>query len=318
MKGLLQIVEMRKATNNPINLSQERGIFWYVKGSLIILYVTLYITVYTTPSTVVCTILMMHHSTYRADQTGSVLLSCPRFFDITWFPFITHPELLSRPSASRSLPPGFQANRAILTNSLIDVIKDMLDLQCELSSQTGFNVTIYTMTLFNDAAASVQYRLSTMSASSIQFNCARLACYVVSCAIFPVMFGVPPMPIFLSVQLGQALMASDLQNDWTRHIDLLLWVIFVGGTFARITPMYPLYVGMLRGLLGELGDLCGTWERTRVLLKMFVWEEKVFGRPCEELWVEAVKGLKGGKVEGEAEGGEQKPAEGTEGTEEEE
>jgi hypothetical protein len=183
---------------------------------------------------------------------------------------------------------------------MMSILSDILDLQFQLSEQKGHEASLKTMIAFNDAAASLSYRFSTMPAEGYpgvcsleRLNIVRLTTYICTSAIFPVLFGGPPMPVLLSIQLAQAILHSTAVDPtaWHQHTDILLWALFIGATFARPTPLHPAYLGYLRGLLAQLGELTATWQTTRRILEGFIWEERVFGKPCEALWEEARSGV---------------------------
>jgi hypothetical protein len=144
---------------------------------------------------------------------------------------------------------------------MMSILSDILDPQFQLSEQKDHEASLKTMIAFNDAAASLSYRLSTMPAegypgvcSPERLNIVRLTTYICTCAIIPVLFGGPPMPIFLSIQLAQAILHSTTVDPTAlhQHTDILLWALFIGATLARPTPLLPIWA--------ILGDCSPSWE----------------------------------------------------------
>jgi hypothetical protein len=190
---------------------------------------------------------------------------------------------------------GFRANSSILSDQLVSIILDIPPLHEKFARYSkAASLPLSAVIEFSDAEASIGYRLSRLQppanlplTETAMHNCVRLAIYISSSAMFDLAFGINPMRIYLSVQLGQSLLNTDVRAGWSEHIDLLLWILFMGGTFARMTPVMPLYQGLLKGVVGQLGDLVATWSSTKQILETFFWIDKGFDRTCEALWKEA-------------------------------
>jgi hypothetical protein len=199
---------------------------------------------------------------------------------------IQRPKILS--TSSQEIHPGFQANIALLSEPLIQIIQDIIPLQQEFSIYSKcLTLPLPALLSLSEAEASIGYRLSRLPSSTPMQNATRLAVYISSSAMFDLAFGINPLRIFMSVQLGQSLMKTDLQKDWKGHAEFLLWILFIGGSFARMTPMNALNVSFLKGLMMQMSEVTQSWESTKAVLETFFWSEKGFSKVCEGLWREA-------------------------------
>lgn len=215
-------------------------------------------------------------------------MGAPRFF--AHDAFSTVRLALPAPKAHLSVPHGFEINSSILGMELLQVIQEICDFRTEIESQNRVGLTFDELSALDDRKASIEWRLTTMRDRELKDTmkeCCRLAIHICSSAIFPPFFGPSKMPISLSQRLGQTLAQSDLDTCWNQHIDLLLWVIFIGASRAKSESDLFVYTKALSLVLGQFGTLCETWEQTVLILETFIWSEKVFGDSCRAIWAEA-------------------------------
>ncbi|OBT60253.1 hypothetical protein VE03_10264 [Pseudogymnoascus sp. 23342-1-I1] len=75
---------------------------------------------------------------------------------------------------------------------------------------------------------------------------------------------------------------------WDDHPDLLLWLLYIGGTFSPEGTVRSNFVLLLRSNnSARLGDLNMSWPEVLEILKQFIWSEKAFTSQGKALWEEA-------------------------------
>ena len=74
---------------------------------------------------------------------------------------------------------------------------------------------------------------------------------------------------------------------WDDHLDLLLWLLYIGGAFAPTGTIRSSYVTLLRGnITFRLGGLHGSWPEVLGTLKQFIWSDDAFTSHVKVLWEE--------------------------------
>jgi hypothetical protein len=214
-------------------------------------------------------------------------MGAPRFF--AHDAFDTVKLAFPAPKVLLSIPHGFEVNAGILGFKLLEVIQEICDFRTEIESQSRVGLTFDELSALDDRKASIEWRLTSMQDRELNDpmkECCRLAIHICSSAIFPPFFGPSKMPTSLSQRLSQTLSQSDLDTCWNQHIDLLLWVVFIGASRAKSQSDLPVYTKALGLVLNEFGTMCATWEQTVLILETFIWSEKVFGDSCKAIWAQ--------------------------------
>lgn len=253
MRGLKKLLQMRNQTHELQESISERG--------------------------------LMERGLLWADLAGASLMGAPRFFAHDAFSTVN--LALPAPKDMVSVPHGFEINAGILGFELLEVVEEICDFRTEIESQNRVGLTFEELSALDDRKASIEWSLTSMQDRDLNDpmkECCRLALHVCSSAIFPPFFGPSKMPISLSQRLSQSLSRSDLDTCWNQHIDLLLWVVFIGASRTKSQADLPVYTKALRLVLSQFGSLCETWEQTVLILETFIWSEKVFGDSCRVLW----------------------------------
>ncbi|KFY81268.1 hypothetical protein V500_11570 [Pseudogymnoascus sp. VKM F-4518 (FW-2643)] len=89
---------------------------------------------------------------------------------------------------------------------------------------------------------------------------------------------------------------------WDDHPDLLLWLLYIGGTFAPKGTVHSDFVALLRSNnAARFGDFNRSWPELLEILKQFIWSEKAFTSQGKLLWeetfVQRIQYTKSGSVD---------------------
>lgn len=251
---------------------------------------------------------LMIRCVFWADLLTATISGRKRLFDHETFPEL-HWTLPRPPKfnwlTSEAFPTGFQPHLPVLDNPLLEVIQDLIFLKDSiLASATsrrtsdGALSTLPIIQQFDNGAASIDSRLHdlkylytgdslTNPAADPLKECVRLALSLLSNALFNDSWDAPFVLTHFSTKLAAALLHTNLTTYWDEHIDLLLWVLFLGGSYApKQAPMRGTYVTLIADTCAFLGPLGETWEQVEGFLATFVWETNVFGARGKVLWNE--------------------------------
>lgn len=254
MQGLAKILSLRDLSSGPLNEGIIRGLFW-------------------------------------TDLFGAVILGSTRLFTHETFSEL-HWDRDPWGACDHPLPPGFQVNFHVLNDELLSTIEDIQALQASIQlSQSGERKPL-SISQIDNIQASIESRLcslqyTTQNLGPIQ-ECCRLAAYICCYALFTEVWNSHTILNQLSTQLRGLLCQTYMQSCWNDCVDLLLWVLFIGGSFAEPAPLRSGYVQMLNesGFFVQRGVACDAWEEVEEILRMFIWSDKVFRRRCKSFWEE--------------------------------
>jgi hypothetical protein len=82
------------------------------------------------------------------------------------------------------------------------------------------------------------------------------------------------------------LLQDDPDNSvWDVHVDLLAWILFLGGAFAPFGPVREGYIDLIRGAhSARLAGLIQSWNALEETFKTFIWSEVAFSPVCKAFW----------------------------------
>lgn len=123
--------------------------------------------------------MILAYTTHRQDLNSSILSGSARIVDHTTFSELRWARQ-SFPPHLFQLPPGFQMRYHLLTNDLVEVLKDLYALQCIRNMPPMGNCAATTMAYINNHIASIQSRLMDLPGLSPAASCCRLAAYLCS------------------------------------------------------------------------------------------------------------------------------------------
>lgn len=127
---------------------------------------------------------------HRQDLNSSVMTGSSRVVDHTTFPELQWNRDCFPPTFF-TLPPGFQAHSHLLGGDFVEVLRDVIALQCirDKIPFFGREDVISSMTHIDNHQASIQSRLVSLPTTSSISECCNLAAYLCSamlrCKIWP-------------------------------------------------------------------------------------------------------------------------------------
>jgi len=75
---------------------------------------------------------------------------------------------------------------------------------------------------------------------------------------------------------------------WDDHPDFLIWLIYIGGSFAPIGSTRSDYIVLLRhNFAARFAEWYDSWPALHEILKQFIWSEKVFNSQVKAFWEES-------------------------------
>ncbi|KAI5461940.1 hypothetical protein BGZ63DRAFT_413433 [Mariannaea sp. PMI_226] len=174
------------------------------------------------------------------------------------------------------LPPGFQVRSYLFTNEFINVLEDVYALQC-IRERAGFSGgDVLSMAYINNHQASIQSRLVGLGDVSLVMECCYLAAYLCSSMLCCTVWCALVIPSHVSSQLLRKLQQASDDPIWDDNPDLLLWLLYIGGSFAPEGIVLSDYVTLLQLRQDLLGDLHRSWPELLSTLKQFIWSDDAF------------------------------------------
>lgn len=246
--------------------------------------------------------------TSRQDLNAHVLTESDRtvghktFPEMQWQRDLFSPELFV-------LPPAFARRTHLLDKDFIEVLKDVHALTCIRDSPVFMHEDTISMMHVDNHEAWIQSRLSEMTNLSYLQECCRLAAYLCAsmlcCKVWrmsvipvcgpPSAFSVRastmssadvPKP-HLSSQLLDLLQEERSRTVWEDHMDLLTWLLHIGGAYAAAGPVRSGYVELIRHTHGsDLDQWCQSWEELRKICTQFLWSSNAFDPQVGAFWHE--------------------------------
>ena len=90
---------------------------------------------------------------------------------------------------------------------------------------------------------------------------------------------------YVSSQLLCKLKEADESSLWEEHLDLLIWLLYMGGAFLPVGSTRSEYIAILnRQYSAKLGGLYRSWPGVQEVLKQFIWSHKVFKEQIKRFW----------------------------------
>ncbi|KIX00586.1 uncharacterized protein Z518_09651 [Rhinocladiella mackenziei CBS 650.93] len=179
------------------------------------------------------------------DLNSSVMTGSRRVVSHTTFAELQWRRDPFSPSFFR-LPPGFRALSHLLTNDFIEVLEDIHALQCIRECAHFAGRDVLSMAYINNHQASIQSRLVDLVGLSSVLECCRLAAYLCSSMLCCKVWCALVIPSHISLQLLRKLQQASDDLLWNDHPDLLLWLLYIGGSFAPKGVIRSDYVELLR------------------------------------------------------------------------
>ncbi|KAH8894747.1 hypothetical protein GQ53DRAFT_839695 [Thozetella sp. PMI_491] len=221
------------------------------------------------------------------DLNSSVLAGSSRIVNHTTF---AEMHWIRDPFTPNSfiLPPGFQHRSHLLTDELVEVLKDIHGLQCIRDAARFGCEEVLPMAQIDNQQASIQSRLSSWPDTSPFLDCCHLAAYLSSTMLRCKMWPDSVIPSHLSSQLLQKIQQSNDDPVWDDHPDVLVWLIHLGGASAPNGNIRSDYISLLRSnYTTRFLFLYGSWPELLQILKQFIWSDTAFLSSVKAFWKEA-------------------------------
>ncbi|KAK8041109.1 hypothetical protein PG994_014116 [Apiospora phragmitis] len=185
------------------------------------------------------------------------------------------------------IPTGFQLRSHLFNNEFLEVFKDVRALQWIRDHPIYSRNNPADMALINDQTASIQSRLAGLRHLQPTMGCFRLAAYICSVMLCCSVWCAAVFPSEISSQLLRVLQQTNNESLWDDDPDLLLWTIYIGGTFAPRGTVRSSYVALLRSNhAARFKGLYTSWPGTLGVLKQFVWSDGAFLVQVRAFWDE--------------------------------
>ncbi|KAL3428919.1 hypothetical protein BDV09DRAFT_190565 [Aspergillus tetrazonus] len=219
----------------------------------------------------------------RQDLNSSLLAGSRRIVDHTTFAALLWTRDAFVPSTYR-LPPGFQSRSHMFGKEFTAVLEDLHALQCIRNIPQQQKADAMVMLHINNHTASVQSRLVALSGLSRLQDCCRLAAYLCSVTLCCKVWCELVIPSHISSQLlikiREARYADPVIWNGDTNSDLLVWLLYIGGSFA---PKGVIRSGYLE-LLAPYSYF--SWPELHERMRQFFWSDHAFLAPVRALWRE--------------------------------
>ncbi|KAH8808580.1 fungal-specific transcription factor domain-containing protein [Xylogone sp. PMI_703] len=134
--------------------------------------------------------------------------------------------------------------------------------------------------------AAKDYTVGSSGTAEIQ-ECIRLAASIYSNICFRDIPAASAIHSHLVDQLQLALVKSKLSSTWTGHLDVLIWILFMGGAVITDEGCRFWILGLLKPACDQLG--LTDWESVRETLRKFLWLDIFCEGPCKKVWAQMMQ-----------------------------
>ncbi|KAL7895445.1 hypothetical protein HDV63DRAFT_381529 [Trichoderma sp. SZMC 28014] len=220
------------------------------------------------------------------DLNASILSDSCRIVDHTTF----SEQLWQRDSFTPDfyqLPLGFQKISHLLSDSFIEVLEDLHALQCIRDCSIYKKGDPFIMAYINNHTASIQSRLANLVITSPMLKGCYIAAYICSIMLCCHVWCTLAIPSYLSSQLLDLLQRTEQNIIWDENPDMLLWVQYIGGTFASPGPIRSRYIELLQTNISTRSSMvCNSRSRILEIMRKFVWSDLAFKSEASTFWEE--------------------------------
>ncbi|KAJ9483853.1 hypothetical protein VN97_g9532 [Penicillium thymicola] len=222
---------------------------------------------------------------FWSDLNGSVTTGSSRVVDHTTFS-----ELQWRRDPSQLnffiLPPGFQSRSYLLGQDFVEILKDVCALQCIRDTEILDEEEAMPMAHIDNHQASIQSRLVSLPVCSPISECCHQAAYLCSTMLRCKIWRTSTIPSHLSLQLLCKIQSAINSPVWDDSLDLLAWLLHIGGAFAPTGSTREGYLQLLHLNHSRLRWLYTSWPELLLILKQFIWSDKAFLSQVKAFWEE--------------------------------
>ncbi|PKK46282.1 hypothetical protein CI102_8665 [Trichoderma harzianum] len=185
------------------------------------------------------------------------------------------------------LAPGFEKRIHLFPNDYVEVMKDIHALQC-VQDLPGYSCqNPVEMLRVDNQQASIGSRLVDLPKLSPYMEACYLAAYLSACMLCCKVWRHSVMPSHVSLHLLRKLQESNGDPFWDGQIDLLIWMLHMGGSFSPKGPVHDDYKALLQEnhdsrFTGKYSSL----EELVAIMSQFIWSEKAYRAQVGEFWEE--------------------------------
>ncbi|KKP04932.1 hypothetical protein THAR02_02953 [Trichoderma harzianum] len=228
----------------------------------------------------------------RQDLNSSIMTGSDRIIDHTTFAEL---QWKRDPFAADFfvLAPGFEKRIHLFTNDYVEVLKDIHALQC-VQDLPGYSCqNPVEMLRVDNQQASIGSRLVDLPKLSPYMEACYLAAYLSACMLCCKVWRHSVMPSHVSLHLLRKLQESNGDPFWDGQIDLLVWMLHMGGAFSPKGSVHDDYKALLQEnqdsrFTGKYSSL----EELVAIMSQFIWSEKAYRAQVEEFWAEIHPSIK--------------------------
>ncbi|KXJ86275.1 hypothetical protein Micbo1qcDRAFT_153127 [Microdochium bolleyi] len=193
------------------------------------------------------------------------------------------------------LPEGFQEISHLLSDDLIEALKDIHAFQRIRDSDLFPTATVVSPMQIDNHQASIQSRLSgrpdhRTRESPLQ-ECCRIAAYLCCAMLRCPMWRTSGAPAYLASQLLQCLQSCRSEPIWFHNPEIFAWLLYIGGAFSPSdSELRSEFVNDLcRSVVAPCAitrrstSFC-SWPETVRFLKRYIWSDKAYTSYVEHFW----------------------------------
>ncbi|KAL5088527.1 hypothetical protein Trisim1_006484 [Trichoderma cf. simile WF8] len=220
------------------------------------------------------------------DLNASILSGSDRIVDHNTFSELRWQRDSFTPSFYQ-LPSGFEMILQLLSEDFVEILEDLHALQCIRNYSSCDKGDPFVMAYINNHTASIQSRLVNLATSSFILKCCSTAAYICSIMLCCHPWCALVIPSYLSSQLLDQLQKVEKDFMGDEYSDLLLWLLYVGGTFASPGPVRSTYVKLLRSnIIMRFRGIDNSYSKIFEIMGKFIWSDFAFFSEASLLWEE--------------------------------
>jgi hypothetical protein len=143
----------------------------------------------------------------------------------------------------------------------------------------------------DNAQANIESSLVNLQENSLIpspiFRAIVLAAYACTYNLSTEMWEATFLPNFCSTKLLSVLQDSELDACWDNQSEMLIWLLYVGGSFAENKRVRLRYLALIHGSYrSRLVDTGDVWEPVKTILSKFIWSSSAFEERVKQFWSE--------------------------------
>ncbi|KAL6792083.1 hypothetical protein J3E68DRAFT_61904 [Trichoderma sp. SZMC 28012] len=220
------------------------------------------------------------------DLNASILSGSDRIVDHDTFSELRWQRDSFTPSFYQ-LPSGFEVILQLLNEDFVEILEDIHALQCIRNYSTCEKGDPFVMAYINNYTASIQSRLANLTTISPILKCCSTAAYICSIMLCCHPWCASVIPSYLSSQLLGQLQKVEKDYMCDEYADLMLWLLYVGGTFAPPGSVRSTYAELIRSnIITRFGGIDNSHSKIFEMMRKFIWSDLAFFSRASLLWEE--------------------------------